>query len=68
VPLTAFTAEAGRLAEVALGLTPQQWRRPTSCPPWDVAGLLGHVLTAVSRVPAMVAGIARDAIAALLER
>jgi hypothetical protein len=27
VPLTAFTAEAGRLAEVALGLTPQQRRR-----------------------------------------
>lgn len=34
---------------------PSDWSRPTRCPPWSVADLLGHVTTAVGRLPDMLA-------------
>jgi uncharacterized protein (TIGR03083 family) len=43
------------LAAVAGSLTARQWRRPTPCPPWDVAGLVGHVQTTLGRLPPMLA-------------
>ncbi|GIF78229.1 hypothetical protein Asi02nite_77470 [Asanoa siamensis] len=38
------------------GLGPADWARPTPCPPWDVAGLVGHVVTTLARVPVMLDG------------
>jgi uncharacterized protein (TIGR03083 family) len=53
--LSVLRGEVEQLAAVAETLTPQQWQRTTPCPPWDVAGLLGHVLTTLSRLPPMLA-------------
>jgi hypothetical protein len=53
--LAAFAAETGRLATVVLDLAPEEFARPSPCPPWTVAGLLGHVATAVGRLPGMLA-------------
>ncbi|MEV4622184.1 maleylpyruvate isomerase N-terminal domain-containing protein [Asanoa sp. NPDC049573] len=53
--LAAFRAEAARLASSLGGLADAQWARPTGCPPWNVAGLLGHVVTVIAWVPGMLA-------------
>jgi uncharacterized protein (TIGR03083 family) len=53
--LDAFAAETGQLARVMLGLAPEEFARPSPCPLWTVAGLLGHVATAVGRLPGMLA-------------
>lgn len=53
--LAAFTAEAERLEQVTRALEESSYSLPTPCPPWDVAGLLTHVLTAVMRTPVMLA-------------
>jgi uncharacterized protein (TIGR03083 family) len=53
--LEAFAAEAAALAAVMLDLGPDEFGRPSPCPPWTVAGLLGHVATAVGWLPAMLA-------------
>jgi uncharacterized protein (TIGR03083 family) len=53
--LTVFRAEAEALA-LALGrLDPAAWERPTRCVPWTVRELVGHLVTAVGRVPAALA-------------
>lgn len=53
--LTAFRAEAEALA-LALGrLDPAAWERPTRCIPWTVRDLVGHIITAVGRVPSALA-------------
>ncbi|MEV0717073.1 maleylpyruvate isomerase N-terminal domain-containing protein [Asanoa sp. NPDC050611] len=41
------------MGAVLAGLSDSDWSRPTPCPPWDVAALVGHVVTTVSRVPGM---------------
>lgn len=46
----AFRAEAAALTVVVAGLTSADLERPTPCPPWTVAGLLGHVIVATGRV------------------
>lgn len=60
---TAFRAESAVLAAVAAGLTAADLERPSPCPPWTVAGLLGHVTVASGRVgPAIEAARAAGAI------
>jgi uncharacterized protein (TIGR03083 family) len=58
--LRAFGAEAARLGDELSTVTPAEWTHPTGCPPWTVAGLLGHVLTGVSWLPGMLADEAPD--------
>jgi hypothetical protein len=36
--------ERGALLDLLCGLTPEDWRRPTECPAWDVKGLALHIL------------------------
>jgi uncharacterized protein (TIGR03083 family) len=48
--IAAVRAEAATLAGVAAGLTPADLARPSPCPPWTVADVLGHVIVAVSRI------------------
>ncbi|MFB6393607.1 maleylpyruvate isomerase family mycothiol-dependent enzyme [Polymorphospora lycopeni] len=53
--LPALRAEAAQLAAVLRELPADDWSRPTPCPPWNVAGLLGHVLTILEWLPGMLA-------------
>lgn len=46
----AFRAESAALAPVVAGLTAADLERPSPCPPWTVAGLIGHIVVAVGRV------------------
>src|SRR5215475_1755399 len=46
----AFRAESAALCAVAAGLTGADLDRPSGCPPWTVAGLLGHIIVAAGRV------------------
>src|SRR5215469_10671211 len=46
----AFQAESAALGAVAAGLTGAELERPSGCPPWTVAGLLGHIIVAAGRV------------------
>jgi uncharacterized protein (TIGR03083 family) len=50
-----FSAEAEQLASVMLSLERPDWSRPTGCPPWTTAELLGHVLTVIAWIPGMLA-------------
>jgi uncharacterized protein (TIGR03083 family) len=53
----AFRAEAEALASAAASLTEADLVRPSPCPPWTIAALLGHVIIATGRVDqAVVAG------------
>ncbi|WP_426503957.1 maleylpyruvate isomerase N-terminal domain-containing protein [Dactylosporangium sp. McL0621] len=52
-PLDAWAAETGRLVEELRGVPAGDWARPSPCPPWSAAGLLGHVVAGVTRVPGM---------------
>jgi uncharacterized protein (TIGR03083 family) len=51
----AFRAEAERLSEEVSAMDAAGFGRPSSCPPWTVGDLLGHVRIGVGRVPAMLA-------------
>ncbi|MEV0608252.1 maleylpyruvate isomerase N-terminal domain-containing protein [Polymorphospora rubra] len=53
--LPALRAEAGQLAAAVRELPAEDWARPTPCPPWNVAGLLGHVVTILEWLPGMLA-------------
>jgi uncharacterized protein (TIGR03083 family) len=46
----AVAAEAAALARVVTGLTPADLSRPSPCPPWTIADLLGHVIIATGRI------------------
>lgn len=49
--------EYGRVVALLETLSPEQWRRPTECPGWDVRAMAGHVLgmvQMVASVPEMV--------------
>jgi hypothetical protein len=46
--IAAVRAEAAALANVAAGLAGTDLARPSPCPPWTVADLLGHVIIGVS--------------------
>ena len=46
----AFRAESAALTPVVAGLTAADLERPSPCPPWTVAGLVGHIVVATGRV------------------
>jgi uncharacterized protein (TIGR03083 family) len=46
----AFRAESAALTTIVAGLTAADLERPSPCPPWTVAGLVGHIVVAVGRV------------------
>jgi uncharacterized protein (TIGR03083 family) len=48
--IAAVRAEAAALVNVAAGLADTELGRPSPCPPWTIADLLGHVIIAVSRI------------------
>jgi hypothetical protein len=48
--VTAFRAEAERLAGAMLASGKEAFDRPTACEPWTVADLLAHVRTAIGRL------------------
>lgn len=52
-PLDAFDAETARLAAEVLRVPDADWARPSPCPPWTAAELLGHVVTGIARLPGM---------------
>jgi len=63
---TLAAAETARMAALLASLGPDEWRRPTDCPAWDVRAVAGHVLgmtegfTSLRRMVAgMVAGARR---------
>jgi len=39
-----FPVERGALLDLLAGLGPDDWRRPTACPGWDVHDVAGHLL------------------------
>lgn len=53
--LVALQAEAQALTAVLDGLDPPAWEVATRCPPWRVRDVVGHVVTALGRVPGMIA-------------
>ena len=53
--LVAVRDEAAAFAQVLAGLSAPDWDRPTRCDPWRVRDVVGHVITVLARVPAMVA-------------
>ncbi|MDR7328039.1 MULTISPECIES: maleylpyruvate isomerase N-terminal domain-containing protein [Catenuloplanes] len=54
--LDAFAAEASALAAALSGVPAAAFALPSPCPPWTVAGLFGHVIITVDRVPGMLDG------------
>ena len=58
--VAALRAEAGRLSAEMAVVRPAQWSRPTGCPPWTVAELLGHVVTVLAWIPDMLAAPAPE--------
>ncbi|MFB9443589.1 maleylpyruvate isomerase N-terminal domain-containing protein [Dactylosporangium vinaceum] len=52
-PLDAWAAETARLVTVLHDVPDGDWERPSPCPPWTAAELLGHVVAGVARVPGM---------------
>ena len=53
--VAALRAEAGRLSTEMAVVRPAEWARPTGCPPWTVADLLGHIVTVLAWIPDMLA-------------
>ena len=58
--LTALRTEASRLSAELAVLRPADWSRPTGCPPWTVAELVGHVVTTLAWLPGMLAAPESD--------
>ncbi|MDP9794428.1 uncharacterized protein (TIGR03083 family) [Catenuloplanes nepalensis] len=54
--LDAFAAESSALSAALSGVPAKAFDLPSPCPPWTVAGLLGHVIVTVGRTPGMIAG------------
>lgn len=54
--LTVYGRAVHQLAAVVAGLGPDDARRPTPCPAFDVEHLVGHVLTGVRRAARVAAG------------
>jgi uncharacterized protein (TIGR03083 family) len=48
--VAAVRTESAALSAVVAGLTEADLARPSPCPPWSIAGLLGHIIVATSRV------------------
>jgi uncharacterized protein (TIGR03083 family) len=42
--VTLAATETARMAALLASLDPEEWRRPTDCPAWDVRAVAGHVL------------------------
>ena len=53
--LAAFATEAAQLSAALGQSTEADWDRPTGCSPWNVAELLGHVVTVLDWLPGMLA-------------
>lgn len=53
--LRALQHEAAALVQVLAELPVPAWSSPTRCVPWQVRDVVGHVITALARVPDMVA-------------
>jgi uncharacterized protein (TIGR03083 family) len=51
--LAALRAESAALTRAMREVPAGAWGLPTGCPPWDVAGLLGHVVVVLSWLPGM---------------
>lgn len=58
--------EQARLVALLRSLTPDEWRRPTDCPPWDVRAMAGHLVGSAEE--ATLAAVMRHAIAGLRVR
>jgi uncharacterized protein (TIGR03083 family) len=59
--VAAFRAEAAALTAVCAGRTGADLARPSPCPPWTVAGLLGHLVIAAGRVDQAIAAASDQA-------
>jgi uncharacterized protein (TIGR03083 family) len=59
-PLQAFGAEAEQLSRVSSGFTHGEWDRPSTCPPWRVRDLFGHIHLTIGRLDDMLAEPAPD--------
>jgi uncharacterized protein (TIGR03083 family) len=46
--LTALTEECRALSAVLHTLEPEDWRRPTNCPPWDLQELVVHTAASIA--------------------
>ncbi len=57
------TTEYARLAALLRELTPDEWRRPTECAPWDVRAMAGHLVGAAEA--ASLAAFMRQALAGM---
>ncbi len=55
--------EYARLAALLRELTPDEWRRPTDCAPWDVRAMAGHLVGAAEA--ASLAAFMRQALAGM---
>ena len=53
--LQALRAEAEALTSALSEMPAAAWDRPTRCDPWRVRDVVGHVITALGRVPVMIA-------------
>ncbi|GGN36135.1 uncharacterized protein (TIGR03083 family) [Actinoplanes campanulatus] len=51
----ALDAECEAFVRALRALPPSAWDLPTRCTPWTVRDVVGHVITVLGRVPAMVA-------------
>jgi uncharacterized protein (TIGR03083 family) len=58
--LDALRDESAALIAALEGLSGPAWQRPTRCAPWLVRDLVGHIITALARVPDMVAAPAPE--------
>jgi uncharacterized protein (TIGR03083 family) len=58
--LDALRDESAVLTAALEGLPGPAWERPTRCTPWLVRDLVGHIITVLARVPAMVAAPAPE--------
>lgn len=54
----AFRSESEALAEAMTEVSDAEWDLQTRCAPWSVRELLGHVSTAVDRIPGMLEAVA----------
>ncbi len=53
VAMRLAATEYARFVEVLRELDPEDWQRPTNCPPWDVRAMAAHVLGMMEFVASM---------------
>jgi uncharacterized protein (TIGR03086 family) len=67
-PLTALPVSADRLIELAAGIRPSDWERPTPCEGWTVRTLVGHLLACMRGYADLLHGGQAAGLTALLDR